>query len=127
MRRRAQRHLLVKITPRRPAWLPALLVLLVLLPALGGCEETLRFFGEKLNILDEEHQIANPSKDRGVATGKGCGETRGEALKSAQRVAEFNLRSLTGVRRYNIEFETQEEYQRKNNFCLVVSAQAIPW
>ena len=82
--------------------------------------------GELLNIQDDQHEIANPSKLHATATGMGCGTTKEEALTSARRVAQFNLRSLSGQARYLVAFELLNERPNSDGICVEVAARAMP-
>jgi hypothetical protein len=99
-------------------------VALLGLALLAGCGAP-RPTGELLGIQDDQHAIAHPSKIGASATGSGCGTTQKEALTSARRVAQFNLRTLTGEARYNVRFDLVSETQTPQGFCVELSAKAV--
>lgn len=108
--------------------LAAMLALLVFLPACAkdpppGVEFP---FTEFPFTQDDRHSIENPSKDRALATGIGCGISLEHALSVAQRIAQFNLRGLTGEARYRIKFRTLKTMPEPARICVEVSAQAYP-
>lgn len=83
--------------------------------------------GEELkNIMADQHDIANPSKDRAEATGRGCGPSRQDAIKTALRVARFNLRSLTGNARYKVDSRIIKEEAGQEIYCVEMAARAKP-
>ena len=98
--------------------------LLTALLLVAGCSEP-RPTGELLGIQDDQHTIANPGKIGASATGRGCAVTYNEALTSAQRVAQFNLRTLTGEARYNVRFEVVSATETPQGYCVVLSARAM--
>lgn len=104
---------------------PLLMLLALAMLWLPGCGGQPRPAGELLGIEDDQHRIANPARIGASATGKGCGVTRQEALTSAQRVAHFNLRSLTGQARYNVRFDLVAETRTTQGVCIEVSALAV--
>jgi len=112
--------------PRRPA-APAMLALLAVgLLALAGCGPSKpELSGELLNIQDERHRIANPGILGASATGQACAVSRREALTSAERVAQFNLRRLTGPARYNVRFDPVSETHTAQGVCVEISAVAV--
>jgi hypothetical protein len=103
---------------RSAAWL-ALGVLL-----LAGCGPP-RPEGELRAIQDDQFRISNPSQIGATATGAACGSTSQEALTSAQRVAQFNLRRLTGPARYNVHLEPVSERHTPEGICIEVSATSV--
>jgi hypothetical protein len=113
-----------RFAPRQPALaLLAALLGAVCGLALAGCgSET---FGELRNIQADRHSIANPGKIHASATGLGCGLTQHEALTTAKRVAQFNLRSLTGEGRYNLRFNVLNETENPQGVCVEVTALAV--
>jgi hypothetical protein len=92
----------------------------------SGCGGQPRPADELRNIQEDRHRIADPSRLHALATGIGCGGTRQDALTSAQRVAQFNLRSLTGEARYLVEFAVLRELPEPQRYCVEVSARAVP-
>ena len=103
---------------RCTAWL-ALGVLL-----LAGCGPP-RPVGELRAIQDDQFRIAHPSQIGATATGAACGSTSQEALTSAQRVAQFNLRRLTGPARYNVRLDPVSERHTPEGVCIEVSATSV--
>ena len=103
---------------RSAAWL-ALGVLL-----LAGCGPP-RPVGELRAIKDDQFRIAHPSEIGATATGAACGGTSQEALTSAQRVAQFNLRRLTGPARYNVRLDPVSERHTPEGVCIEVSATSV--
>ncbi len=82
--------------------------------------------GDLLHIQEEQHQIGNPSRDQATATGIGCGGSDKAALADARRVAEYNLRSLTGEAHYYVQFRTLRQIADPTQQCVEVQAQAVP-
>ena len=78
------------------------------------------------NIGDNRHSVINPSKRNAEATGIGCGASRADAIKSARRVALFNLREVTGNARYRVDFKVIDEKPGGGEYCLEMSAKARP-
>lgn len=78
------------------------------------------------NIGDKRHSVINPSKRNAEATGIGCGPSRADAIKTARRVAMFNLRGVTGSARYKVEFKVVDEKPGVREYCLEMSAKARP-
>lgn len=107
---------------RRLPALPALVLAGLVLAACGGAPQPT---GELREILDENHQIADPGIIGASATGRGCAVSRNEALTMARRVAQFNLRSLTGSARYKVRYELLDETEDLKGFCVVFSARAV--
>lgn len=112
--------------PMRPAARSALLAILALGLAVlaAGCSSE-GPPGELRAILPGQHQIAHPGVIDASATGEGCGPTRTRALTSAQRVAHFNLRTLTGQGRYNVRFDLVGERETAQGVCIQVNAVAV--
>lgn len=81
--------------------------------------------GELLGIQDDQYTIADPGKIGASATGRGCGFTPKQALTSARRVAQFNLRTLTGVARYNVRYDPLSQSRTDTGYCVEVSATAV--
>jgi len=104
--------------------LMALGAFLALVLGIQGCAKDEPMPGEMREIRDENHDIYNPSKDMASATGYGCGENYQQAMVNAKRIAEFNLRSLTGHRKYSIRYNTVELYPDINNYCIKMLATA---
>ena len=77
-------------------------------------------------IEQDTFRIENPSADRAVATGIGCGFTFGEAEQAARDTSSFNLRRVTGSTRYRIEFSRLSETVQSNKVCVEVQAKAVP-
>ena len=98
---------------------------LVFAALLSACSQFPEIFEQK-SIRDEEYQVKNPSRDHALATGKGCAGIRDDALASAKRVAEFNLRAVTGSYRYRVEYKILREFNTERKICFEVSARAIP-
>ena len=96
---------------------------LLLLLLLGGCTEGP--LGELRDIRPERHSIADPGVVGASATGRGCGHTRSEALDTARRVAQFNLRSLTGSARYSIRYNLLSETRTEEGVCMEMNALAL--
>lgn len=83
--------------------------------------------GQELgNIRDKRHSVENPSKQRAEASGIGCGSSRGDAIKSASRVALFNLRKVTGNARYQVDLKVLNEKPGVKEYCLEMLAKARP-
>ena len=78
------------------------------------------------NIGDKRHSVINPSRQNAEATGIGCGPSRADALKSALRVALFNLREVTGNARYQVEYQVIDEKPGVEEYCLEMAAKARP-
>ncbi len=78
------------------------------------------------NIGDKRHSVINPSRRNAEATGIGCGPSRADAIKSALRVALFNLRKVTGNARYRVEFKVVDEKPGVEEYCLEMAAKARP-
>ncbi len=94
------------------------------LPLLLACSEPPR--GNLKYIEQDRFDIANPSKDRALATGIGCGFTLKDAETRAQEVSSYNLRRLTGSARYAIEFTRLREVPDPHQACIELQARAIP-
>lgn len=111
-----------------PAIKPFLLILVLalLLGVFSGCTQDDEVRGELRNILDEHHEIRNPSKNHASASGYGCGFNRKEAINTARRIADYNLRSLTGVAKYNTAYRVLKQHPDLNNYCVEVLATASP-
>ena len=77
-------------------------------------------------IEQDTFSIENPSSDRAIATGIGCGFTVGEAEQYARDTSSFNLRRLTGSARYRIEFSRLNETVQPNKVCVELQARAVP-
>ena len=120
------RHSFRQTQPQRVLLLVTLLILAVFLPACSSDKPPELPFGHLPFIEDDRHNIENPSKDRALATGTGCGYSPGKALSVARKIAEFNLRGLTGEARYGIRFRTVKFMPEPGRICVEVSAQAIP-
>ena len=103
---------------RPAAWLVLGLLLL------AGCGQP-KAPPELRAIQDDQFRIAHPSQIGATATGIGCGATRQEALTSAQRVAQFNLRRLTGEARYNVRIDPLSEKHMPEAVCIEVSATSV--
>ncbi len=116
-------------TRRQPLLLlTTMLALLAFLPACAkeqppGVEFP---FTEFPFTQDDRHSIENPSKDRALATGIGCGISLEHAQSVARRIAQFNLRGLTGEARYRIKFRTLKTMPEPARICVEVSARAYP-
>lgn len=78
------------------------------------------------NIGDKRHSVINPSRRNAEATGIGCGHSRADAIRSARRVARFNLREVTGNARYRVEFKVIDEKPGVEEFCIEMAAKARP-
>jgi hypothetical protein len=77
------------------------------------------------HIQDDQFAIGNLSKEKAWATGIGCGGSDGDAVANAQKVAEYNLRNLTGSARYRVQYRILRRIPEKNQACVEVEAQAI--
>jgi hypothetical protein len=77
-------------------------------------------------IQQNTFSIENPSADRAIATGIGCGFTMNDAEQSARETARFNLRRLTGDARYRVQFVRLKETVEASKVCIELQAQAIP-
>jgi len=83
--------------------------------------------GELRYIEDDRYAVRSPGPVRAVATGRGCGATERHAEVQARRLAEFNLRTVTGAARYNIDHElVGREPQPDGTICVTVEARATP-
>ena len=78
------------------------------------------------NIRDKRHSVGNPSKHKAEASGIGCGSSRGDAIKSARRVALFNLRKVTGNARYQVDLKMLNEKPGVKEYCVEMLARASP-
>ncbi|MDH4121185.1 MAG: hypothetical protein OEV94_05725 [Deltaproteobacteria bacterium] len=56
------------------------------------------------------------------ATGTGCGETREKALDHAEAAALYNLRSLTGQKRYRVRYHFLRDIPDPRRVCLEMEA-----
>jgi hypothetical protein len=92
--------------------------------ALMACSSEPR--GNLKYIEQDQFAIGNPSKDRALATGIGCGFTMHEAEAAAEEVAQFNLRRLTGEARYRVEFTRLREIPDTQKACIELQARAVP-
>src|SRR5262245_54691174 len=70
------------------------------------------------NIQDDRFSIGNLSKEQAWATGIGCAGTDGDAVANAQKVAEFNLRNLTGSARYRVQYRVLKRIPEKHQACV---------
>jgi hypothetical protein len=100
-------------------------VLLAAGALLAACGPSQPPTGELRNIRDPYFDIAHPGIIGASATGQACAVTKEEALTSAERVAQFNLRRLTGSARYNVRFDPLGETHTPQGVCIKVSAVAI--
>lgn len=108
---------------RPPPALAAGALLLALV--LGACNGEPLPPGERRYTHDSQHRIADPGVIGASATGTGCAVSRRRALTIARRVAQFNLRSLTGAARYNVRFDLVSETSDAQGYCVEFSARAI--
>ena len=92
--------------------------------ALPGCGGKPLPTGELLGIQADQHRIEHPAKLGARATGLGCGADSGTAMASARRVAQFNLRRLTGEARYVVHFDRLGERRGAQEVCVEVAATA---
>lgn len=104
--------------------IPWLALVGIALPWLLACSEPPR--GNLKYIQQDQFDIDNPSQDRALATGIGCGFTLKDAEARAQEVSSFNLRRMTGNARYHIEFTRLREVPDPKQACVELQARAIP-
>jgi len=95
------------------------------LPLWVACSEPPR--GNLKYIEPEQYSIDNPSRDRALATGIGCGFNPKDAEAKAQETAAFNLRRLTGEAHYRIEFTRLRDVPDPRQACVELQARAIPY
>ena len=80
-----------------------------------------------VHIQDDQYAIDNPSKDRAIATGIGCGAFVKDAVANAQDIAQFNLRTLTGAGKYRVEYRVLHSVPpQQGQACVEVEAKAVP-
>lgn len=92
---------------------------------LASCTEKPKLPRMLQNIQDSEHRIDNPGILGASATGKGCGVTREAAVSEAQKIARFNLISLTGPARYNVSYVLVEAHPTAQGHCVEMKATAM--
>lgn len=110
---------------RKPPVQPLVALLMGLLVLLAACAAERG--GEVYGTRDDQHRIANPSRQHARATGTGCADSERLARISAARVARYNLRSLTGAARYVVSVERRDTYTREDGqVCVEVEALASP-
>lgn len=112
--------------PGSGAFPAAWLGMALLMGALAACGQPEPLRNELFFIRPDQHQIENPSATAASATGSACAFDKKGAISSAQRTAEYNLRSLTGQSIYALEFHLQDIYERNGQVCVDVLAQATP-
>ncbi|HEX7926815.1 MAG TPA: hypothetical protein VF678_04425 [bacterium] len=78
-----------------------------------------------LHIQDDQFSVGDLSKDKAWATGIGCGGSDGDAVANAQKIAEYNLRNLTGAARYRVQYRILRRIPDKAKACVEVEAQAF--
>lgn len=80
--------------------------------------------GELRRIQEDQFIIGDLSKNRAWATGIGCGGTEGDAIANARKIAQFNLRGLTGAARYRVEYRVLRRVEGESQACVEVEARA---
>ena len=106
--------------------MPGVLAVVVLVAALAACAPQ-QPHDDLYYIRDDQHEITDPSRDHATATGVGCAGAVARARLKARRVAEYNLRSLTGAARYRLAFDRVREWERTGEVCVEMIARAIPY
>lgn len=81
--------------------------------------------GELLRIQDDQFAIGDISKNRAWATGIGCGGTEEDAIANARKIAQFNLRGLTGAAQYRVDYRVLRRVEGESQACVEVEARAV--
>ncbi|MDH5752091.1 MAG: hypothetical protein OEZ59_06695 [Deltaproteobacteria bacterium] len=88
----------------------------------GSCSES---GGELIYIQDDRHRVEPLRKAGVMASGESCASTRDEADHKARRIAQYNLRSLSGDEKYRITYVVVDRWRKNlNEYCSVVEAYA---
>ena len=73
-------------------------------------------------IQDENHSIERPGERNAAATGVGCALTASDAVTNAEKTAHFNLRSMMGPGKYDVQFRVLREVPDSALICYEVRA-----